>query len=514
MKEYNIEILFVTYFFLIKWLVQYYIRLISIITNIYCYIKLDLEKNSFENIEPFENNPSEFSNIIQKLLLNELKVNIYIGTPSQKIDLYFSMIKNDLIFVKKEKSKSNLYSPEKSYSFKFFQNSTFYNQLITDLIPSKDIITFDFYSFHNGKVKKITLLKKEILFYLDNSTNSNLIGSLGLAPYHIVDEDEKNINIIPSFLIQLKKYGIICKNTWFINLESNNNEIIFGLLPHEYNKNKYNEHQIVNLAAIPFKSRINNKIIFNWNFRISKMYVEFNNKRNNTVLDLTNEMSIDLNYNSELIISIQKYWSFINNVLFQEYIDNKKCFMNITNNIYNSRELLNSQYYYIYCNYKYKDELKNNFGNVVIECKDCNYTFKLTFEDLMKPIKVINNMGKEEIKLLFLVVFNSASSSVHHYHRWIMGSPFLKKYQFYFEQNSKMIYFYKKEISDKYVNKSAIKNNYLFDYKIIYILLLSFFVVLFFTFSLVVGRKLSKNKEKDKKNEIEMKDYKDLIDKE
>ena len=73
-----------------------------------------------------------------------------------------------------------------------------------------------------------------------------------------------------------------------------------------------------------------------------------------------------------------------------------------------------------------------------------------------------------------------------------------------------MIYFYKKEISDKYVNKSAIKNNYLFDYKIIYILLLSFFVVLFFTFSLVVGRKLSKNKEKDKKNEIEMKDYKDL----
>ena len=46
------------------------ILLISIITNIYCYIKLDLEKNSFENIEPFENNPSEFSNLIEKLLSN------------------------------------------------------------------------------------------------------------------------------------------------------------------------------------------------------------------------------------------------------------------------------------------------------------------------------------------------------------------------------------------------------------------------------------------------------------
>ena len=91
-----------------------------------------------------------------------------------------------------------------------------------------------------------------------------------------------------------------------------------------------------------------------------------------------------------------------------------------------------------------------------------------------------------------------------------MGSPFLKKYQFYFEQNSKMIYFYKKEISDKYVNKSAIKNNNLFNKKIIYIILLSIFVVLFFTFSLVFGKKLSKNKEKDKKNEFEMEDYKDL----
>ena len=497
------------------------ILLITIlILNISCYIKLELQKDSFENIKPFEETHLEFSNLIKNLLLNEFKTYIYIGNPSQKIDLFFSSNKSNLIFKKKENKNLNIYSPSNSSSFKILENSKFTDKSVIDLIPSKDIISFDFYTFYNGKEKKIKALNKEILFYINNSINSNLVGLLGLRPNYI-DEDEgneKNLDIIPSFLSQLKKYDIIYNFKWFINLEKNKNELIFGLSPHEYNKNIFNENQIVNLPAIPFKSRLTHKMIFNWNFRISKMYVEFNNNRNNTLIDQKEEMSIDLDYNSELIISIQKYWAYINSVLFQEYIDNEKCFINSTNNIYNNREQLDSKYYYIYCNYEYKDELKNNFGNIMIECQECNYTFKLTFDDLMKPIKVINNKGKEEMKLLFLVIFNFNTFSVHHYHRWIMGRPFLKKYQFYFEQNSKMIYFYKKDNSVNYENKSTIKNNYLyFDYKIFIIILLSIFMIfVFLMFYSVIKRKVVKIKikEKNKKDEFEMDDYKELIDKE
>ena len=496
--------------------------------NISCYIKLDIEKFSID-IQPHNN--SNIINIIKNKLRHSMKTTIEIGTPPQKVDLFLLMNESLFIFIENNNNKYgqynniiNSYISFNSNSFVSCSNSTFSNNTQSIMASAKDVISFDFYTFFNKKEKKICLLKKEFEFYINNSNNtnnisSNLIAVLGLGPNYI-EEDNKNIHKIPSFISQLKKYGLISSYRWFINLVKDKNEIIFGLSPHEYDKNNFNENQLVSIPARPFKNRITHKMTFNWNFHISKMYLESEINTNITILDLTPEMSIDLDYNSEFIISIQKYWAYCTQNIFNEFINDKKCFINILDNINNNTQHDKPKYLSIYCDNKYKDEIKKNFKDIKIECQECNYTFVLTFDDLMKSIKIINKDGKEETKLLFLVVFNDNTFSIPHYHRWVMGIPFLKKYQFFFEQNSKMIYFYKKEntIISNNENNNNKKNIPLFNndsyYQIIIIIILILFnLFIFFLIYKTVKMMKYKQKEKINKNKFEKDDYKELIEK-
>ena len=480
--------------------------ILILILNITCYIKFKLRK-SFENELQLIDNKFNISNLIKRKFENIIKTSINIGTPPQQINLYLLMNESLFIFNKvsqKDPIQLNSYIPSKSNSYKFNLNYTFLN----NSVPAKDIILFDFYTFLNK-----TEMKKEIEFYINEDINDkNLVGILGLGLEYIED-DEKKIQKIPSFISQLKMHGLISNYRWFINFGNEQNELIIGLSPHEYDKNNFDENILVNFPARPFKSRITKKIIFNWNFRISKMYVEFGN--NKTTLDLTSEMSIDLDYNSELIVSIQKYWAYIRDTLYKDYLKDKKCFVNKLNYSIINEKGGKSQYYYFYCNYEYKDEIRNNFRNIVIECQECNYTFVLTFDDIVKDIKIVNNEGKEEKKLLFLIVSAVNNYAIHSYHRWIMGEPFLRKYQFFFEENSKMIYFYKKENTNNNNNKkekSIINNDsFKFNNGILIIIILS----MFWLFIIIIKKKTYKNKKKEKdknsKNGLELDDYKELI---
>ncbi len=498
--------------------------------NISCYIKLDIDKLS---IDIQSHNNFNITNIIKNKLRHPMKTTIEIGTPPQKVDLFLLMNESLFIFINHNNNKYgqynniiNSYISFNSNSFISCLNSTSINNTQSIITSAKDVISFDFYSFFNKKEKKICLLKKEFDFNISNNntnnTSLNLIAILGLGPNYI-EEENNNIHKIPSFISQLKKYGLISSYRWFINLGKNKNEIIFGLSPHEYDKINFIENQLVSIPARPFKNRITHKMTFNWNFRISKMYLESEISKNITILDLTPEMSIDLDYNSELIISIQKYWAYCTQNIFKEFIKDKKCFINILDNINNNTEHDKPKYLSIYCDYIYKEEIKKNFKDIKIECQECNYTFVLTFDDLMKSIKIINKDGKEETKLLFLVVFNDNMFTIPHYHRWVMGVPFLKKYQFFFEQNSKMIYFYKKENiiisnneeNNNNYNKPLFNNDsYYFKYRIIIIIILILFnLFIFFLIYKTVKMMKYKQKEKINKNKFEKDDYKELIDK-
>ena len=58
-----------------------------------------------------------------------------------------------------------------------------------------------------------------------------------------------------------------------------------------------------------------------------------------------------------------------------------------------------------------------------------NFTFQLTYEDLFY---------KHDNSYYFLVVFKITGFDL----KWVLGKPFLKKYQFVFDQNSKLVGFY------------------------------------------------------------------------
>ena len=274
----------------------------------------------------------------------------------------------------------------------------------------------------------------------------------------------------------------------------------------------------MSFPACPFQSRITKKFVFNWNFRFSKLYLESEITKNITILDLTKEMSIDLDYNSELIFSIQKYWAYLTQNIFNKFIEDKKCFINTVD--YQSENM--PKYFTLYCDYQHKDEIKKNFRNIKFECQECNYTFVLTFDDVMKSIKVINSEEKEENKLLFLIVYDDNTNSIENYHRWIMGKPFLQKYQFFFEQNNKMIYFYRKENNiysdvntDTDINdntKSTLNNSFSKIIIIVALLICLNFLIIFVLYKAIKMIK-SKRKEKTKNEQFVNDDYKELIDK-
>ena len=184
--------------------IDFYLKSLIItifILDISCYIKLEF-KNELKIIEPLKENNFDFSNLIKNLLFNEIKANIYIGTPPQKIDLFLSMKKPDLIFNTQQKnviSKINIFSPNNSNTFQYLNLSG------AQIVPAKDIISFDFYTFFNNNEKKFESLKKEILFYINNFTNSNIIANLGLGPNYIENDEEENNYVKVPFFISIKK---------------------------------------------------------------------------------------------------------------------------------------------------------------------------------------------------------------------------------------------------------------------------------------------------------------------
>jgi len=490
---------------------------IQLIFNSVCYIKLDIEISSDNFRQKLINNFTA-TNIVKYQMKCPIKTSLDIANPPKKTDIFYMMKESSLFF-------------DDEYE-KYHNSTVSFNHSNYEL--GKKITSFTYYN--TDDINNNQKISKEISYYINNNTHladNNLIGIIGLGLNDNISEgDEKSQQVSP-FVNQLKKQGLISNYKWFIYLGNEKPELIFGLSPHEYAPNIFNENDLVSFPAQPFKSRLNYKLIFNWNFRVSKIYVEIQEKEkeNKTqyYLDLTTEMNIDLDYNSELIIGIQKYWVYCTEKLFKQYLKDKKCFMNITDFININSSGLTAQYYMFYCEHEYKEEIKKNFTNLKFECQECNYTFELTFDDLFKSIKIINGEGKEEVKLLFLVIFKVLPITRHHYHRWIMGMPLLKKYQFFFEQNSKMIYLYRKELKNDNSddgNSKIINNDFFaFNYKIFIIVVLNIFFILLilFIFYKYVKNKKKKNKQKEKQkqkkdefefDEVEMDNCKELMDKE
>jgi len=192
---------------------------------------------------------------------------------------------------------------------------------------------------------------------------------------------------------------------------------------------------------------------------------------------------VELNPNLGIIKGSKKYEDIIEDSIFNKYINENLCFKdtitinkNYEDNIYN----------YYYCNASIYDELKDLFKLIQFEHRFFQTNFSLDYNDLFI---------KENELIFFKIIFDN-------YYNWIFGSPFLSKYLFVFNSDTKEIGFYSKNINnmDETNNINVNETNDYFFIKIIVIIILGIILIVIGIF---IGKKIYGAKRKIRMNELE-----------
>ena len=352
-------------------------------------------------------------NYLDYLYNNDLNTELLIGNPPQKIPMT----------IKYDKEQFYLASPLAKGIYNHNQSNTFYSNF-SEVNYTKDGIEKGFISTEkiilNSKNNQINI-SNIIFFYLTKPIIPKInYASLGLLFM------EKSIYKDYNILIQLKKKNLIDNYCFsFLFLNDIEGILYIGNYPHQYNNSFYDYFDFYH-----FHIALSNQL--------TEMFDKIYYGKH-----LMNAIG-SFYFNLSLGGIIGNY--FIQNLIefdfFSPLIEKKKC----------EKKLINAFLYYECDN----DVEINLFKNLSFYNKEINYTFVLTYEDLFDKIN-----GKIYCKLIFrktmLPIF-------------ILGQPFLKKYYFMFDQDKKLMGFYKK-LKEK-------KKSFLSIFHILFIILIFFLVFL------------------------------------
>ena len=365
---------------------EYFLILISGILPIHNYLNNGIIFKFKDQDLKLENN----SLIFKSLFSNNLISQIEIGYPKQKINIYLSSkdyefyIEENLTNESYYNYNNSTFSKKKSNEMEFFDSpyySGFYMQ--------------DIFTFKNTNNSEIAI--NNFSFILSNNLIGKGYSTIGLNYYN--PSDDYNIN----FLKQLKEKKVISNYTWNLKYLDNNNGIItFGSFPHMYNNLFLKEN-------LRFTSTSFNENNLDWNIFFDKII--FNNNKEQIIFK--GSTICELNLERDLIKAPFEY-----KFIFIKYIFNQsKCEeVNVSTNIF-----------YI-CDKKTKIY---KLPSIQFKSRDLNFTFEMTYKDLFKEING---------KLFFLIYFNKLDKNQFKF--WILGKPFIKKYQFIFEQEKRLVGFY------------------------------------------------------------------------
>ena len=380
------------------------------------------------------NNKDDISKFIYS---KELFTEILIGTPPQCLNLNF----NSEIFIF-YLSPNVCYDNSPSF-YNYSKSSTFH--LITFGFEedrcdefSEGAYVSDYVSFYNAIDLKTNITKSKIEFYytpyITYKKIDKVCGNIGLG----LKQKFTDYNI-DTFLGELKKRGLINAYSWtYKYFEKNNNKIlnipdinnqyiidnfegviILGNYPEIDKKSDENNNYISTLAVEREKN-------LKWDIIFSQIFI---NDKGTNIIDKDIHAYLSINY--DYIVSPKEYFDKLILSFFSSYIDNKKC---------NIKELKHGVYDYeiIVCDkdlFTIKDI--KQFPTIYFYHNEFNYTFELNYKDLFEEIN--NN-------IYFLILRNIGNFNAG---IWKMGKIFLKKYQFSFNQDSKMIYFFTKFENNK-----------------------------------------------------------------
>ena len=431
--------------------------------NIYTYKELEKDYN------------------INSISENTIYTYLTVGFPPQKIAAFIlpnesglklegnkCEIKSDFIL---EKS-TNYISQE--YSRQYKTNITL-SYIITD--------KFEFIFNETGKNLFIEPIK-----YIYKPNNYSQINN-NLYPCAFIGLSTEKYDFyepVDNIIIQLRNLKAIKKYCYFIiydNFEKGEGKLIIGDYPDTYEPNKYKTYQLKTLYSLNINSN------YNWKLKFTAINFEYENKK----FSYDNLDSI-LDISSGLILSPETFYNEIYSYFFKEKINKGLCHINEGDN----------KLKYIICN---SLNIIKSFPVLYFKHSFLLYTFELNYNDLFKKIS--------EEEYVFLISYSKEFKKT-----WKLGTPFLKKYLFFYNYDEKFLGFYNPNINeegnlinDKQKDENAINNTNNNKINIFVLLLIIFSIFVFIIFS-TIGRRYYK-KRKNRIGKINNKDknlIRELID--
>ena len=355
-------------------------------------------------------------NYIESLLYNQLYAEIELGSPKQKIYISIST-ETESFSIESKLINDNFYSHnESSTSTNTNKKLSFYHERYKSGNIFNDIFyfqnTFDDNKkniFNNVSFNYIYELSEEYIInekqYFINENKNLISGMIGL-------QLSKSYSSSSYLLDSLNNIGAINKKMWslmYTNEKNFQTYLIIGENPYQ-NNGINNEEKRVNAYISGIDSY--------WYFLFSDI------KTGN--IKLNQERTAEYSPQIGVIIGTDEYKKYINNYFFSNLIEKNKC-------IQKSLKFNRKTYLYYECD---KNINLDNFEPLIFTHQELSYNFILDKNDLFTDFND---------RKYFLCIFLEKNSETYHYNdneHWIFGTPFIKKYNFVFDHNFKLIFFY------------------------------------------------------------------------
>ena len=364
---------------------------------------------------------------------------IEIGNPPQNIETTF-FLKSSNFYI------SNLCL--NSTSFYSYKNSNSFKRIETDNKPigfGNQIYGNESLYLYEGITNRKILIENLLIYLPELDDNDNLNNNKNRNCLNIgMKFPDFSNNFQKTFIEQLKRKNIINQYMWILSFYNNkyhkdyDGAFIFGDILNDYYPKIYKDDYDLNKLTYIYtgskrKKFEEKKNILEWSLYFDKIYYELSDNLNGTD-NLNNIVNLhkaipEFDFNMNIILSTFEYFRNIQRDYFNYYYNKNICKYSF---------MRGSMYKFIYCHYRnftQKDLEKFpilKFKNIALR-----YIFSLDYKDLFsltydKKYYIFN--------ILVANVYQGDNNENAGY--WVFGLPFWKKYQFSFDTDKKLIYFY------------------------------------------------------------------------
>lgn len=350
-------------------------------------------------------------NYIESLLQNQIYAEIQLGTPAQKIYLALST-ETESFSIESKSINQKFYSHNASSThFNTGKKISFYHERYKLGNVFKDSFYFR-KKFNNNKFDIYNNISFDYIFELSeeftadekpcyiNKNKDQISGTIGL-------QISKSYMSSSNFLNSLSLANAIDSSIWSLVFNGKNNSPTYLIVGENLFKNNYNGEE--GKRARAYISGIDSY----WYFIFSDI------KIGNTKIN--QERTAKYAPQIGVIVGTVEYKEYINQYFFSELINNNVCTEKYVS-------VNRKKYAYFECD---KNIDINNFESISFIHQELSYNFTLDKEDLFADFND---------KKYFLCVFLEGEGGYDNH--WVFGIPFIKKYKFLFDHNSKEISFY------------------------------------------------------------------------